>query len=128
MLTCAYVYGSQVVNLGKFTALGKMCLDQSFMAPLGIAMFFASVGLMEGQSPAAAVAAAQDKLKPTLLANWTIWPAANFINFAFIPAEQRILYVNIVYVSGGGGTVPVGWYFLQNIPLDCNGVWAVMYM
>jgi hypothetical protein len=88
--------------MGKFTALAKMCLDQTLMAPLGIALFFASVGLMEGQAPAAAVAGMREKLKPTLLANWTIWPAANFINFAFIPAEQRILYVNVVYVSWVG--------------------------
>jgi len=28
-----------------------------------------------------------------------IWPAAHFINFRFVPTEQRILYNNVVSVS-----------------------------
>lgn len=88
----------KAVNMGKLTALVKMGLDQTLMAPLGIGLFFLSVGLMEGQPASAAVAATKEKLRPTLLANWTIWPAANLVNFAFIPSEQRILYVNLVYI------------------------------
>ena len=47
----------------------------------------------------------KEKFKPTLMANYLLWPAANLINFAFVPPSQRILYCNVVYVSAllGGG-------------------------
>jgi protein Mpv17 len=89
----------QAVHAGKFTALAKMVIDQAIQAPVGIALFFVSLGLMEGQGFKGAWEDMRAKLKPTLLANWGLWPAANYVNFAFVPSEQRILYVNVVYVS-----------------------------
>eukprot|EP00877_Chromochloris_zofingiensis_P007836 jgi/Chrzof1/3305/Cz12g20090.t1 len=80
------------------TALAKTALDQLFMAPLGIAMFFFSVNMLEGNKPAAAAQVASEKFRPVLLANYMLWPAANLINFALVPPEQRILYVNVIYV------------------------------
>lgn len=46
-----------------------------------------------------AVAEAKEKFRPTLMANYMLWPAANLINFAFVPPSQRILYCNVIYVS-----------------------------
>lgn len=46
-----------------------------------------------------AVSEMKEKFRPTLMANYVLWPAANLINFAFVPPSQRILYVNVVYVS-----------------------------
>jgi protein Mpv17 len=40
----------------------------------------------------------KEKFRPTLMANYLLWPAANLINFAFVPPSQRILYCNVVYV------------------------------
>lgn len=45
------------------------------------------------------VSTVKAKLKPTLLANWTVWPLAHVINFALVPPAQRILYINVVNVS-----------------------------
>ncbi len=28
--------------------------------------------------------------------NWTVWPLAQYINFAYIPTEQRVLYVTVL--------------------------------
>ncbi len=41
----------------------------------------------------------QDKLWPTMKANWVVWPLANFIAFRFLHQDVRILYANIVGVS-----------------------------
>jgi protein Mpv17 len=41
----------------------------------------------------------RSKLRPTLLANWTVWPLAHVINFSCIAPAQRILYINVVNVS-----------------------------
>lgn len=46
-----------------------------------------------------AVSEMKEKFKPTLMANYVLWPAANLINFAFVPPSQRILYCNVIYVS-----------------------------
>jgi hypothetical protein len=52
------------------------------------------------------VSTVESKLKPTLLANWTVWPLAHVINFALVPPAQRILYINVVNVSlAGAGLV-----------------------
>lgn len=108
VLTAACVH-SHVQNIfptrmgHPITALAKTALDQLFMAPLGIAMFFFSVNMLEGNKPAAAAQVASEKFRPVLLANYMLWPAANLINFALVPPEQRILYVNVIYVSGVGG-------------------------
>ena len=40
----------------------------------------------------------QDKVLPTLLANYAVWPLAHALNFYFVPTEQRILYNNFVAV------------------------------
>ncbi|KAF8063701.1 SYM1 [Scenedesmus sp. PABB004] len=80
------------------TVLLKTLLDQGLMAPLGIAVFFVAMSLMEGRTPRDAAAAAAAKFRPTLLANYALWPAANLVNFAFVPPPQRILYCNAIYV------------------------------
>ena len=37
-------------------------------------------------------------LWPTLVANWKLWPAANFLNFKFVPLDYRVLFTNIVAI------------------------------
>lgn len=80
------------------TALVKTFLDQAIMAPAGIGLFFTCLGIMEGKSASKAVSEMKEKFKPTLMANYVLWPAANLINFAFVPPSQRILYCNVIYI------------------------------
>lgn len=80
------------------TALVKTFLDQAIMAPAGIGLFFTAMGVLEGKSTSQAVAEAREKFRPTLMANYMLWPAANLINFAFVPPSQRILYCNVIYI------------------------------
>ena len=39
-----------------------------------------------------------DKFVPTMKASYRLWPAAHTFNFAFVPSEQRVLYMNVVAV------------------------------
>ena len=40
----------------------------------------------------------QEKLWPTLRANWALWPLANWIAFRYLGGDMRILYANIIGV------------------------------
>ena len=40
------------------------------------------------------------KWLPTLKAGWMLWPAAHALNFALVPTQHRILYINVVSVAG----------------------------
>ncbi|KAK9853609.1 hypothetical protein WJX84_009969, partial [Apatococcus fuscideae] len=76
----------------------KIGLDQLIMAPVGTLIFFASQQLMQGQ-PQTIRSQVKDKLWPTTVAGYKLWPLAHLINFALIPPAQRVLYVNIVSVG-----------------------------
>jgi hypothetical protein len=69
------------------------------VCPAGIGLFFCAMSVLEGNSLQEAWASTKQKFKPTLMANYLLWPAANLVNFAFVPPAQRILYCNVVYVS-----------------------------
>jgi protein Mpv17 len=75
---------------------------QTLMAPFGTVLFFATMRAAEG-SARDALPHALTKLRPALLANYSVWPFFHIVNFAFVPSAQRILFVNALSVSGGGG-------------------------
>jgi hypothetical protein len=75
----------------------KTLCDQAIFAPAATAMFLGAIRCMEGRSNEA-VSTVQTQLRPCLKANYMLWPAAHVINFAFVPASQRILYVNVIAV------------------------------
>ncbi|KAI0286782.1 hypothetical protein BGY98DRAFT_941867 [Russula aff. rugulosa BPL654] len=75
----------------SFTALSKRVLvDQIFVAPIGLSIFLSSMGVMEGRDIKHIRGRFEDIYRPALLANWKIWPAAQFINFRFIPLPYRV--------------------------------------
>lgn len=83
---------------GPLATLTKLFLDQGLMAPLGIILFFYTLSRLENNSHDVAAATTKEKFKPTVLANYCLWPLANYINFALVPPQQRILYINVIYV------------------------------
>lgn len=40
----------------------------------------------------------QEKLLPTCKASLKLWPIAHAVNFALIPSQQRLLYINVISV------------------------------
>jgi len=74
-------------------------MDQAVMAPVGLGVFFLCLSAMEGKPPREVAACLRYKYAPTLAANYLLWPAANGVNFALVPADQRVLYVNCIGVS-----------------------------
>ncbi|PSR71306.1 hypothetical protein PHLCEN_2v12820 [Hermanssonia centrifuga] len=58
-------------------ALGKrVAADQLIMAPIGLALFLGSMGVMEGRDRHHIGEKYSDLFKPLVLANWQVWPLA----------------------------------------------------
>lgn len=76
----------------------KIALDQLAYTPVIMAAFFCGQKVLEGE-PEAIEETLRDKLWPTLLAGWSIWPFAHVLNFALVPTRQRILFINVVSVA-----------------------------
>jgi len=90
-----------MISPGNPTAIStvatKVALDQLLLTPVMTSLFFAVMCCMEGRAHAA-LQSVRTKLVPTLKLNYLLWPAAHCINFAFIPSDQRILYINCVAI------------------------------
>ncbi|KAI0374398.1 hypothetical protein BV20DRAFT_935863 [Pilatotrama ljubarskyi] len=64
--------------------------DQLFMAPIGLALFIGSMGVMEGRDAKHIKQRYNDLYKPALIANWQVWPVAQLVNFRFMPLPYRV--------------------------------------
>ncbi|KAI9572672.1 hypothetical protein HD554DRAFT_2014714 [Boletus coccyginus] len=75
----------------SFKALSKrVAADQFIMAPLGLAIFIGSIGIMEGRTKHQIRDKYTDMYTTALQTNWKIWPLAQLINFRFMPLPYRI--------------------------------------
>lgn len=75
--------------------VAKMTVDQALFAPLSTMIFYAALAAMDGRLDELPTIL-QTKLVSTVVAGYALWPAAHLINFKFVPAHQRMLYVNAV--------------------------------
>lgn len=101
--------------------LARLALDQTVWAPVFIAVFFSAMSILQvrvGLGCCCCVCAhrhppmphtARPQGKPeeiipnlkqnvwaAMLVNWKLWPAANFINFKFVPPQLQVLFANFV--------------------------------
>ncbi|CAK0787533.1 hypothetical protein CVIRNUC_010753 [Coccomyxa viridis] len=76
----------------------KIAVDQLVSAPLGTAVFFTSMKILEKRSDEIQ-SAIEEKLLPTVATGWKLWIPAHAINFGFIPPSQRVLYVNVIAIA-----------------------------
>uniref|UniRef100_A0A7S1XPH0 Uncharacterized protein n=1 Tax=Phaeomonas parva TaxID=124430 RepID=A0A7S1XPH0_9STRA len=100
--------------------LAMVAVDQTLGALFAFTAFFliftfwdnAFRGFPEGGVLGKAWAKVTGTLWSALLANWKIWPLANFINFKFVPLQLRIPFANLVAccfgiilssIAGGSG-------------------------
>jgi len=60
------------------------------MAPIGLAIFLASMGLMEGRDSQHIRGKFKDLYGQAIVANWQVWPLAQLVNFRFMPLAYRV--------------------------------------
>ncbi|PCH33428.1 hypothetical protein WOLCODRAFT_64036 [Wolfiporia cocos MD-104 SS10] len=68
----------------------RVAADQLIMAPIGLALFIGSMGVMEGRDGPHIRRKYSDMFAPALVTNWQVWPIAQLVNFRFMPLAYRV--------------------------------------
>jgi hypothetical protein len=77
------------------SAIRRVALDQLGFAPfLAVPMYFSVMTVLEGGSATDISNKLRRNYVSTLIANWSVWPAIQFVNFLWVPPHLRILLVN----------------------------------
>ncbi|KZV77614.1 hypothetical protein PENSPDRAFT_679158 [Peniophora sp. CONT] len=85
------INGSGQAGRVSFRALAKrVAADQIIMAPIGLTLFLGSMGIMEGRDRSHIAEKFRQLYWPALKTNWQVWPAAQFMNFRFMPLPYRV--------------------------------------
>ncbi|KAF9056610.1 hypothetical protein BJ165DRAFT_543205 [Panaeolus papilionaceus] len=92
--------GSTANSKVSMKALTKrVAADQLIMAPIGLGLFLGSMGIMEHRSPAQIRDRFKDLYPTALLANWKVWPPAQFVNFRYMPLPYRVPFSQVCGVA-----------------------------
>lgn len=97
-----YFYGALdrvIVGKGVAQVVSKVAIDQVLWAPIFTSVFFAYLGVAEGKSKDAIITKIKNDTWIGVKTSWKFWPAAHTINFALIPTNQRLLYINTLQVG-----------------------------
>lgn len=92
-LTMERMLGSSVTLTNT---LRKVGLDQLGFAPIFTVGILTYIGKLQGQSLQDIKLKLEKELKDIVITGWTIWPAAQIINFYFVPFLVRPLVVSAV--------------------------------
>ncbi|XP_044267064.1 protein Mpv17 [Tribolium madens] len=90
------VLDKYVGKSGKRVALTKVALDQICFAPVCLLGFMVTVGALQGKTVQEVKRAIRETYPDILLANYKLWPAAQTINFYFVPLQYQVLYAQVV--------------------------------
>ncbi|ORX41333.1 hypothetical protein BCR36DRAFT_588114 [Piromyces finnis] len=74
----------------------RVFLDQCVYSPLSQIVYLGGTGVFEGSSPKEIKEKIKVGFGPAIMANYKVWPAFQFINFNFVPANYRSLGTNVV--------------------------------
>lgn len=96
-----FFYGfldKQFVGTSMKTVFTKVGIDQVIWNPIFGTVFFTYLGLAEGKSTDQIVDKIKADLPTAVTGSWAYWVPAHFVNFRFIPSEQRLLYINCMQI------------------------------
>ncbi|KAK7475646.1 hypothetical protein BaRGS_00033139 [Batillaria attramentaria] len=80
----------------KYAPLKMVLTDQTFGAPVVLFTFVAGLGVLRGENKEEITEKVKRDYLTILINNYKIWPAAQAINFYFLPLQHRVLFVNFI--------------------------------
>lgn len=93
-LTTWYGILHRKIGSGKgLTAIKKVALDQGLFAPSFLGVFLTVLGLVQGNTFEHIREDLKKNYRDILLANWSVWPAVQIVNFNFVPLHHQVLVV-----------------------------------
>uniref|UniRef100_A0A1B0GG97 Mpv17-like protein 2 n=1 Tax=Glossina morsitans morsitans TaxID=37546 RepID=A0A1B0GG97_GLOMM len=73
----------------------KILIDQIFMSPACLLIFFYSACFLERKTIAETNAELKEKFLYIYLIDWLFWPGAQYVNFRYLDIKYRVTYVNV---------------------------------
>ena len=93
-----YQFSDHILPLdgGLTNRIAKILMDQTIYLSVKCSMYIMAVGVLQGDSVATAAQNVKDKIKGIVFTAWKFWPLVHCITYSVIPAQHRILWVNMV--------------------------------
>ena len=77
----------------------KAAVSHAVLFPSYTVAFFMLLGHLEGETVRQSAEAFVDRFPAVFGLGTAIWPAANVVNFMYVPLRFRVLYLNIIGVG-----------------------------
>lgn len=88
-----YIYlDSVLIGHSLAVVFKKTLIDQLVFCPVGIGLFFFTLGLLEGSSVKVVCDEIRAKGLELIILDSLVYPPAQFISFRFLPTRFRVLY------------------------------------
>merc|ERR1712216_1033107 len=95
-----FFYGfldSKIKGASPPKVIAKVAIDQTLWAPTFMVMFFTYMCIFDGTPDLIGSKIKQD-IFTAVSGSWKTWIPAHTINFAFIPSDMRMLYINTIQI------------------------------
>lgn len=80
------------------TVVAKVVIDQLLWAPTFASCLLSFIGVTAGASPNQIALSISQLISHVILASWAIWPLTHYVSFRFVPASNRLLFINAAQV------------------------------
>jgi len=90
---------SKVEGTDAKAVFTKVAIDQVFWCPIFMSVFFAYLGLVNGDGFAAIGSKIRTDLLSACQGSWKVWPIVHAVNFKFISNKHRLVFINGVQIA-----------------------------
>lgn len=107
------------VDGGIANRIGKIFMDQTIYLSIKCSIYIMAVGILQGDSVETAAQNVKDKLKGIMFTAWKFWPLVHCVTYSVIPAQHRILWVNMVDLVWNAILATISQ---KNVPEDAESI------